>query len=69
MSPECRRQLEDATTAVRRELDAVAPSAREWCFFEYCCGDHSILSAWCLRHGIEAVRLGLPNHNMSRQIE
>eukprot|EP00972_Heterocapsa_arctica_P071300 10531822-Heterocapsa_arctica.AAC.1 len=29
MSPECRRQLQDATTTVRRELDAVAPAARD----------------------------------------
>eukprot|EP00972_Heterocapsa_arctica_P086885 12808570-Heterocapsa_arctica.AAC.1 len=29
MSPECRRQLEDATTAVRRELDSVTPLARD----------------------------------------
>eukprot|EP00972_Heterocapsa_arctica_P002311 334223-Heterocapsa_arctica.AAC.1 len=29
MSPKCRRRLEDATTALRRELDSVAPSARD----------------------------------------
>eukprot|EP00972_Heterocapsa_arctica_P050978 7493038-Heterocapsa_arctica.AAC.1 len=53
-SPECRRQLQDATAAVRQDLDLIAPSAKGWRFYEYCCDNESILSLWCLRHGIEA---------------
>eukprot|EP00972_Heterocapsa_arctica_P058916 8681514-Heterocapsa_arctica.AAC.1 len=37
-------------------------------FCEYCCAEDSLLTRWFKTHGQQAVRLALPDNNMSKWV-
>eukprot|EP00972_Heterocapsa_arctica_P110865 16325577-Heterocapsa_arctica.AAC.1 len=51
------------------EINAIRGGARRWALIEWCCEPDSLLSGWFLQRGLPAVRLGLPEHDLSKIAE
>eukprot|EP00972_Heterocapsa_arctica_P053195 7833185-Heterocapsa_arctica.AAC.1 len=54
---------------VLHDNQSVAPLGehQKWCLLEWACGPHSRLAEWFVRNGHHAVRLGLPDIDLSRR--
>eukprot|EP00972_Heterocapsa_arctica_P053036 7808942-Heterocapsa_arctica.AAC.1 len=52
-----------------KAINTVRGDGRRWALVEWACEADSLLSRWFQQRGLKAMRLGLPDHDLSKKAE